>query len=232
MENLDFYKEFVSKHSIEESLKFLTKEFSQKIVFSTSFQAEDQVITDIIFRNDFQIEIFTIDTGRHFEETYKTFKKTTEFYKKNIKVYFPNYSDVERLVNEKGFFSFYESIENRVECCHIRKVLPLKRALEGKKCWITGLRKEQSQARQTIDIFEYDEKNQIFKYNPLIDWTFEQVWDFIRKNNVPYNILQDRGFVSIGCEPCTRAIKPGEDLRAGRWWWENNTSKECGLHTK
>jgi phosphoadenosine phosphosulfate reductase len=145
-------------------------------------------------------------------------------------VYFPPAEKVEEMVNKKGPFSFYESLENRKECCFIRKVIPLKRALKGNEIWITGLRASQSENRNDLQEFEWDEGNQIIKYNPLLNWSLEETIDYIKENHVPYNILHDRGFVSIGCEPCTRAIKPGEDFRAGRWWWEQNSGKECGLH--
>ncbi len=215
-----------------EQLKVLSREFPGKVVFSTSFQYEDQVITDMIFSNDIDIEIFTLDTGRHFEETYKTWNKTIQRYKKNIKAYFPDPADVEKLLTEKGPFSFYESVENRKECCHIRKVKPLERALKGKECWITGLRSGQAATREQVPLVDWDEKHEVIKVNILHDWTLEQVKQYIFDRNVPYNVLHDRNFPSIGCQPCTRAIEPGEDLRAGRWWWENNDKKECGLHVK
>ncbi len=218
--------------SIVEQLKFLAGKYPGKVVFSTSFQFEDQVITDFIFKNDIDIEVFTIDTGRLFEETYKTFDQTVKYYKKKIRVYFPDYRDVEKYVSEKGPNAFYESIENRKECCHIRKVKPLERALKDKKVWITGLRSGQSATRKNVPLLEWDEKHRLIKFNPLTNWTLEEVKSYIYKNLVPYNVLQDRGYPSIGCKPCTRAVKPGEDIRAGRWWWENNTKKECGLHVK
>ncbi len=217
---------------VKEQLKILSELFNDKIVFSTSFQYEDQVITDIIFSKELSIEIFTLDTGRHFEETYKTLSKTIKRYKKKIKVYFPATSDVEKLLEEKGPYSFYESIENRKECCHIRKVLPLERALKGKALWITGLRGGQSEERETLPILEWDSNYKLYKFNPLINWDLERVKKYIIDNNVPYNVMQDKGFPSIGCSPCTRAIKEGESIRAGRWWWENNSKKECGLHVK
>ncbi len=220
-----------NKSAIEQ-LKILSNEFEGKIVFSTSFQLEDQVITDMIFDNNINIEIFTLDTGRLFEETYKTFNKTIKRYKKNIKVYYPDAKDVEKLLTEKGPFSFYESVENRKECCNIRKVKPLQRALNNKLCWVTGLRAGQSDTRKDVPVVDWDEKYQLVKFNPLINWTLEQVRDYITQNNVPYNVMQDKGFPSIGCAPCTRAIEEGEDIRAGRWWWENNLKKECGLHVK
>ncbi len=218
--------------SISEKLSHLVERFPGKVIFTTSFGYEDQVVTDILFRNDMPVRVVTLDTGRMFEETYKVFRSTIEKYNKTIHVYFPPSDKVEKLMTEKGPFSFYESVENRKECCFIRKVVPLQRALEGNQIWITGLRADQSVNRSSLHEFEWDEANQIVKYNPLIDWSLEQVKEYVKENHVPYNILHDKGFVSIGCEPCTRAIKPGEDFRAGRWWWEQNTGKECGLHEK
>ncbi len=222
----------INGKNIVEQLKFFAEKFNGSIVFSTSFQFEDQVITDAIFSNNINIEIFTIDTGRHFEETYKTLNKTINKYKKQIKIFFPDYQLVEELVSKKGPMSFYESVENRKECCNIRKVEPLKRALKNKKCWITGLRAGQAETRTNLHAVEFNNEYNLVKFNPLIDWTFEEVKEYIKNNNVPYNVLQDKGFLSIGCEPCTRAVKEGEDIRAGRWWWEDNSKKECGLHLK
>ncbi len=216
--------------TIVEKLQFLAKNHPGKVVFTTSFGYEDQVITDFIFRNNLEIAVITLDTGRLFEETYKVFRSTLEKYGKPIKAYFPPTEKVEQLLIEKGPFSFYESLENRKECCFIRKVIPLKRALAGNEIWITGLRASQSENRSDLREFEWDEGNNIIKFNPLLDWSLEQTIQYVKENNVPYNVLHDRGFVSIGCEPCTRAIKPGEDFRAGRWWWEQNSGKECGLH--
>jgi phosphoadenosine phosphosulfate reductase len=216
--------------SMLKKLEFLVEKYVGKIVFTTSFGYEDQVITDIIFRNGLPVEVVTLDTGRMFEETYKVFRSTLERYGKPIKVFFPPADNVEKLLNEKGPFSFYESVENRKECCYIRKVIPLKRALKGHKIWITGLRASQSANRSNLHELEWDEANRIIKFNPLLEWSLDDVKQYVKENNVPYNVLHDRGFVSIGCEPCTRAIKPGEDFRAGRWWWEQNTGKECGLH--
>ena len=218
--------------NITEQINSIAEKFKGEIVFSSSFQFEDQVITDVIFSNNIDVEIFTLDTGRHFEETYKTLNKTIKRYKKEIKVYFPIKEEVEKLLTKKGPYSFYDSVENRKECCNIRKVEPLERALKGKKCWITGLRQGQSNSRTNIPLIEWNEKYQVYKFNPLLNWTLEQIKDYIKKNNVPYNVLQDKGFPSIGCAPCTRAITENEDIRAGRWWWENNSKKECGLHVK
>jgi len=218
--------------TIEEQLRTLAVRFEGKIAFSTSFGQEDQLITHFIFSNNLPIRVFTLDTGRVFQETYKTWNKTLAKYQKTIEVYFPETSKTEKLLNEKGPFSFYESIENRKECCQIRKVEPLKRALLGVECWITGLRAEQSEARKDLGLVQWDDAFQLMKFNPLLNWKLDQMLSAIDENNVPYNALHDRGFISIGCEPCTRAIAKGEDIRAGRWWWEDQSKKECGLHAK
>jgi phosphoadenosine phosphosulfate reductase len=217
--------------SIEETLAFLANEYKDKVVFSTSFGQEDQVITALIAKNDLPITIFTLDTGRLFQETYDVFHKTLKKYKKEVKVYFPEAKAVEQLLQEKGPNSFFESVDNRKECCYIRKVAPLTKALKGNAVWITGLRAEQSENRNDLQFFEYDEKFEIIKFNPLLKWTLEEVQKYIDENNVPQNALHKKGFVSIGCAPCTRAIAPGEDIRAGRWSWESS-HKECGLHQK
>lgn len=227
---VDFLNEELKENTIVEKLNYLEDAHRGSVVFTTSFGYEDQVITDIIFSNNLDIKVVTLDTGRLFSETYKVYNSTFDKYKKPISVYFPPAEKVEEMVNKKGPFSFYESLENRKECCFIRKVIPLKRALAGNEIWITGLRASQSENRSDLQEFEWDEGNQIIKYNPLLEWSLEETIQYIKDNNVPYNILHDRGFVSIGCEPCTRAIKPGEDFRAGRWWWEQNSGKECGLH--
>jgi phosphoadenosine phosphosulfate reductase len=221
----------IKNKSPEESLALLAKEFPGKTVFSTSLGYEDQVITHLIFSNNLPIEIFTLDTGRLFPETYSVFESTLQRYKKPIKTYYPQTEEIEKLVSQKGPNSFYESMENRKECCYIRKVEPLKRALKGNKIWITGIRAEQSGNRKDMPALEWDEGNQIIKFHPIINWTLEEVKNYIAKHNIPYNSLHDKGFVSIGCAPCTRAIKEGDDFRAGRWWWEQNDKKECGLHS-
>lgn len=214
------------------NLRRLAAHFPGQVVFTTSFGVEDQVITDVIFRNDIDIEVVAIDTGRMFEETYKVHSNTLKIYKKPIRVLFPDREEVEKLMTEKGPYSFYQSIDNRKECCHIRKVIPLGRALAGKRLWVTGIRAEQSNVRSAMEHLEYDETNRIMKYHPLFDWTLAEVEEYLKKNHVPHNELHYKGFVSIGCAPCTRAIKPGEDFRAGRWWWEDQSGKECGLHRK
>lgn len=213
-----------------EVLAIVSERFPGKAVFTTSFGYEDQVISDMIFSNNLPVDVITLDTGRMFEETYKVWQRTLEKYQKEIIPYFPESSDVEKLLREKGTISFYESLENRKECCYIRKVKPLNRALNGFECWITGLRASQSEGRSSLSYFMWDEAHQLIKYNPILDWSLEDVTGYIQKYHVPYNALHDKGFVSIGCEPCTRAIRPGEDFRAGRWWWEQNSGKECGLH--
>lgn len=221
----------IAGRNTEEALSLLSKNFPNKIIFSTSFGLEDQVITHIIFSKNIPIKIFTLDTGRLFPETYSVWSRTKEIYNKNISSYSPYTETIQNLVSEKGPNSFYESVENRQECCYIRKVEPLKRALKGNEIWVTGIRKEQSASRNNLSPVEWDENNHIIKYHPLFDWGFEEVKSFISKNHVPYNPLHDKGFPSIGCQPCTRAVKPGDDPRSGRWWWEDATKKECGLHT-
>lgn len=216
---------------ITESIDFLCKKFPGEVIFTTSFGIEDQVITDYIFSNKLPVRVVSIDTGRMFEETYKVFNRTRERYNHEIEVLFPKHEAVEKLLSNKGPYSFYESVENRKECCNIRKVEPLIRALKNMKCWITGIRRDQSPNRLGMQKLEWDEGYGLLKYNPLLDWTMDQTVDFLNKKNIPYNSLHNKGYVSIGCAPCTRAINPGDDFRAGRWWWEENSGKECGLHT-
>jgi phosphoadenosine phosphosulfate reductase len=215
-----------------EILQFFLSEYKNKIAFSSSMGAEDQALTHIIANIDPTTKIFTLDTGRMFPETYELIENTNARYKINIEIMFPETSQVEQMVKEKGINLFYESIENRKLCCHIRKIVPLQRALKGLDMWISGLRREQSVTRNNLKIVEWDEKNGLLKLNPLINWTLEDVWNYINERNIPYNKLHDKGFPSIGCQPCTRAVGPGEDIRAGRWWWELPEQKECGLHVK
>lgn len=221
---------YVQEHSIEESLWYLSEKYKDKIVFSTSFGYEDQVITHIIFENKIPIKVFTLDTGRLFPETYKVMNSTNNRYDTKIHVYFPKTQSIEDLVSTKGPLSFYDSVENRKECCFIRKVEPLNRALAGMDGWVTGIRADQSQNRHDMLPVEWDEQHKLFKYHPLFNWTLDDVKAYIEKHNISYNVLHDRGFPSIGCQPCTRAVAPGEDFRAGRWWWESDSKKECGLH--
>ena len=216
----------------EEILKQAIEIFGSKITFATSLGAEDQVITYMLSRIDKTANIITLDTGRVFPETYDLLHRTINRYGVNIKSYYPDTTQVEEMVNTKGINLFYESIENRKLCCHVRKIVPLRRALSGMDAWITGLRREQSVTRTDLKIVEWDAANGLIKINPLLEWSEGQVWDFIKQHDIPYNKLHDQGFPSIGCQPCTRAIEKGEDLRAGRWWWEMPESKECGLHGK
>jgi phosphoadenosine phosphosulfate reductase len=210
-------------------LRWIAERFPGRAAFSTSLGQEDQVITDAIFRQALPIRVFTLDTGRLFEETYALLAATREHYGRDVEVYFPDTRDVETLVRQKGPLSFRSSVPNRKECCDIRKVRPLQRALQGVDVWITGLRREQSANRQTMRIIEWDEGYRLLKCNPLIDWSYEAVLGYIAAEAVPDNPLHRAGFISIGCAPCTRAIAEGEDPRAGRWWWELS-KKECGLH--
>ncbi len=221
-----------SEKKTEDILAFALEEFKDKLSFASSMGAEDQVITHMMANITKSFNIFTLDTGRLFQETCELIEKTNSRYKINIEVYFPDAEKVQKMVSEKGMNLFYNSIENRKLCCFTRKILPLKRALAGKTAWVTGLRKEQAPTRSDISTFEWDETNQLIKINPLIHWTEQEIWDYIKQNNIPYNALHDSGFKSIGCLPCTRAVEAGEDARAGRWWWENQGHKECGLHKR
>ena len=214
----------------ESILDYIDNHFGNKSVFSTSFGIEDQVIIHFLAKLKAKTSIFTLETGRLFPETYYVWNRTLEIYKLPIKTYFPKTEAVENLISQKGPSSFYESVENRKECCFIRKIEPLKRAVKGYEIWITGIRSEQSVNRDQMDMVEWDEGNKIIKIHPLFHWTLKDVEDFLKNNFIPYNPLHDKGFPSIGCQPCTRAISEGEDFRAGRWWWEDKSKKECGLH--
>ncbi|MCB2409593.1 phosphoadenylyl-sulfate reductase [Hymenobacter lucidus] len=214
-----------------ELLATIAAQFPDQAVFSTSFGLEDQIITHLIFEHNLPIKVFTLDTARNFQETYSTWNKTLLRYGKAIEPYFPVQASVEELLLTKGPNSFYDSVDNRKECCGIRKVEPLNRALKGQQAWFTGIRAEQSANRQDMHAVEWDAGHQLIKFHPLFDWTFEQCWAFVHEHSIPFNPLHQQGFVSIGCAPCTRAIKAGEDFRAGRWWWEDQSAKECGLHS-
>lgn len=217
--------------TLEEKLKQISNLIPGKIVFSTSFGMEDQVVSHAIFSQNIEnVEVFTLDTGRLFPETYSVWDKTQLQYNAKIKAFYPNSESIERYINENGINAFYNSVDLRKTCCFIRKVEPLNRALENATIWITGLRSEQSNNRNGLNEIEWDEEKQLFKFNPLLNWSTNKVMEYLKQNAVPYNLLHDEGFISIGCAPCTRAIKPGEDFRAGRWWWEEQSKKECGLH--
>jgi phosphoadenosine phosphosulfate reductase len=213
-------------------IAFFLEYFGEEIVLSTSLGLEDQVLTEMVMRQRQQTEVFTLDTGRLFPETYDLIARTNKQYGIRMKTYFPEPAKVEEMVANRGINLFYDSVENRKMCCGVRKVAQLPRAFQGKKAWICGLRKDQSVSRFFSKMVEWDENNRLVKINPLINWSEKQVWDYIKTHNIPINVLHNNGFPSIGCEPCTRAIEPGEDIRAGRWWWENEAHKECGLHKR
>ena len=200
------------------------------LAFACSFGAEDMVLLDVIAKHVHRIEVFTLDTGRLPEETHALVDTVRERYSIPIRIYFPDTAAVEAWVEQNGPNGFYRSMAQRLQCCHIRKVQPLQKALAGKKSWVTGLRREQSASRQNLEIEAWDESNDLVKLNPLLEWAAEEVWAYLKTHDVPYNALHDRGYASIGCAPCTRAVAPGEDGRAGRWWWEQASQKECGLH--
>ena len=230
---MQFTKEdilLLDRLSLIDGLKFITNKIENNIVFSTSLGQEDQIITDAIFKNNLPIDVFTLDTGRLFYEHYELLAKNNAKYKIKTKVYFPDPKDVEKYVSEKGINAFYHSVENRKECCYIRKVKPLNRALEGAKVWITGLRAEQSENRENLSILDWDSQRQLHKYNPLIHWTYQEVLDYIKEHKIQDMPIHRQGYISVGCKPCTRPIAEGENPRAGRWWWEES-KKECGLHT-
>lgn len=227
--NVDSLLNTLSAYNAEEGLRWVSSHFGNKAAFSTALGLEDQVIAHFIGNNKLNIRIFTLDTGRLFQETYDVLDLTQKKYTTPVQAYFPEAQAVQNLVTAKGPNSFYDSVENRKECCHIRKVEPLNRALKGVEVWITGVRAEQSANRSSMNLVEWDEQHKLIKYNPLLKWTEQDVLAFVEKNNVPINSLHRKGYPSIGCAPCTRAVLPGEDVRAGRWWWESS-SKECGLH--
>ena len=223
-------RRYLPECSVPETLALLADHFAGRVSFSTSFGLEDQIISHFIFENDLPIRVFTLDTGRHFQETYSTWSKTLLRYEKPIEVFAPHGGAIEELNRQKGPNSFYESIANRKDCCTIRKVEPLARALAGQQVWVTGIRAEQSANRQHMHPAEWDAGHELIKVHPLFDWTWAQCEDFAQAHGIPVSPLHQKGFVSIGCAPCTRAIAPGEDSRAGRWWWEAAAAKECGLH--
>jgi len=229
-EKVQEINKLLEEASAQEIVNYILENFKKDTVFATSLGAEDQVLTDMIASRHDDAYIITLDTGRLFPETYTLIDKTNKHYNIKMDIYFPDYKRVQEMVKERGINLFYDSIENRKLCCHIRKIEPLQRATEGMKVWITGLRRAQSVTRINLQPVEWDEQNEMIKVNPLYSWTEKDVWDYIKENGVPYNELHDKGYPSIGCQPCTRAVKPGEDVRAGRWWWEEPEKKECGLH--
>ncbi len=226
------WEERFAKAPAEEILEFFSNEFGDRICLSSSMGAEDQVLTHMVSQIRPGFRIFTLDTGRLFPETLNLIQKTRDHYKNNIEVFFPDYKLVQQMVREKGINLFYESVENRKLCCQVRKLEPLKRALAGMDAWISGIRKDQTINRFSTQVVEWDENNNLVKINPLYRWSEKMVWDYIHKHQIPFNELHEKNFPSIGCQPCTRAISPGEDSRAGRWWWEDQGHKECGLHVR
>lgn len=227
---LEELSELLPRLSMKESLFLLAEKFLGKVVFSTSFGMEDQIITDCILKNKIGIDIFTIDTGRMFYETYDTWVNTNEKYNVLIPAYYADARKIESYVRTHGVNGFYKSVELRKEHDYIRKVEPLKRALIGREVWVTGIRLQQSSNRQRIPMVEWDEGNKVIKFHPLLHWKTEQLLPYLKENYIPFNPLHERGYISIGDQPMTRPIREGEDIRAGRWWWENEDKKECGLH--
>ena len=229
--NLEALNMHYAQKSPEEIIRYIIERIGvTRIALASSLSIEDQVLTDILLEINPKARIFFIDTGRHFQKTYDLMEETMRIYRFNYEVYAPESGELETMVSKYGPNSFYESVEQRKKCCEIRKVNPLKRVLGTLDGWICGLRRDQSMTRQEIGIFEWDKAHSIYKINPISFWTEERVWEYIKNRNVPYNSLYDNGFASIGCQPCTRAVKPGEDIRSGRWWWEDPDKKECGLH--
>lgn len=216
----------------EEVLAYFLPQYGNRIALASSLGLEDQVLTDMIAKQPGKGRVFTIDTGRLFPESYQLIDRTNDKYDIKIEVYSPDHNGVEKYVRENGINAFYQSVELRKGCCHCRKIEPLLRALSSLDVWICGLRASQAVTRTNTQVVEWDENNNLIKVNPLVKWTEEDVWSYIKANRVPYNKLHDQGFPSIGCQPCTRAVEPGEDIRAGRWWWEDPEHKECGLHKR
>ncbi|HNW75460.1 MAG TPA: phosphoadenylyl-sulfate reductase [Bacteroidales bacterium] len=230
--NMMNYNEELRHLSPAEILEFFSARYPGKTVFSTSLGADDQVITHMIVERKLPVRIFTLDTGRLFPETYELLDITVKKYQYPIEVYYPDAVSLQKMVTEKGINLFYDSLANRQLCCAVRKTEPLKKALKDAEIWICGLRHEQSENRSGLELTEWDEEHDVLKVYPLLTWTDEQVWEYIRENKVPYNPLHDKKYPSIGCQPCTRAVETGEDTRSGRWWWEEGTKRECGLHVR
>jgi len=231
-EKIELWNTQFQTQTPQQVLQFAVDTFGKSLTLASSLGVEDQVLSDMLLKIDPEARIFVLDTGRLHQETYDTMALTMARYSMKYEVYFPQPQAVEAMVTEHGPNLFYNSVDLRKHCCFVRKVEPLKRALAGVEAWITGQRKEQAITRKELPVIEWDDAHQCVKLNPLANWTTEQVWQYAEQNEVPTNYLHKQGFPSIGCAPCTRAIKPGEDLRAGRWWWENPEGKECGLHAK
>ncbi|MBC8378719.1 MAG: phosphoadenylyl-sulfate reductase [Planctomycetes bacterium] len=227
---LDELRKSHDGYSPQQLLQYFIEKFPGRLVLTSSMAAEDQVLTDMIVKIDPSVNILTLDTGRLPQETYDVIEATQKKYGITVQILFPDYRQVEAMIEKHGPNMFFKNVENRKLCCHIRKIEPLKRGLKDRDVWVCGLRKEQSVTRTGLEPIQWDEQFELIKLSPILDWSNEQVWEYIRENDVPYNALHDRGYPSIGCAPCTRAIAEGEDIRAGRWWWEQPEHKECGLH--
>lgn len=233
MKNIDEIQGILNVLSAEERMSWILKNYNQqRIVLASSFGAEDQVLTHMSANISPDVRIFTLDTGRQFQETYDTFQKTRIKYNVSIEVYAPSGEDIQALVGQDGPNAMYESIQKRKECCMVRKIKPLQQVLQTADAWICGIRQEQNVSRYNTNVVELDTSHNILKFSPIFDWSQKDVWDYIHTNEIPYNSLHDKGFLSIGCAPCTRAVNSGESERAGRWWWEASEQKECGLHKR
>lgn len=229
-DTLEKYNTQLQQLTLEESIQFVVNNLNGKIKFSTSFGIEDQVLTHFLSLYHDKVEVFTLDTGRQFNETYEVFQKTQSKYPEiDIQVFYPEEKDIQNYISRDGINGFYDSIESRKQCCFVRKVKPLQRALQNANVWITGVRAEQSQNRESMQFLEWDSDNNLIKFNPLLKFSLNKLEDLVETNKIPINALYKKGYPSIGCAPCTRAIDKNEDFRAGRWWWENG-KKECGLH--
>lgn len=221
----------VKIEAVRARLRAAVQEYGDAVVFANSLGAEDMLLTDLIAREQLPIPLFVLDTGRLPEETLTLLAEVRERYPHlQLRVYYPQAEALQAYVQEQGINAFYQSVAQRKACCQVRKLEPLARALQGQKAWITGLRREQSVTRDEVEFLAWDDANQLYKLNPLADWKESEIWSYIKQFDVPYNVLHDQHYPSIGCAPCTRAISVGEDVRAGRWWWENPENKECGLH--
>ncbi len=229
-ENITELNKLLKGKTAIEIIAFFSDNLGDKITFGTSLGAEDQVVIQMLASIKSKVPVFTLDTGRLFPQTYDLIDSTVHKYGITIKPYFPVNTEVEEMVVKHGMNLFFKSIELRNTCCQTRKLRPLKRALEGREAWFTGLRRSQSVTRVDMQIVEWDKNSNMLKVNPLLEWSEDDIWNYIKENGIPYNPLHDNDYPSIGCQPCTRAIMPGEDVRAGRWWWENPDTKECGLH--
>lgn len=216
----------------EELLKYFYLKYGNRMALSSSLSIEDQMLTDILYKLDSNTRVFTLDTGRLFPETYSLIDRTNLKYGRNLEIFFPDFNQVEEMVHSHGINLFYESIEKRKTCCAVRKINPLKRAFSELDVWVCGLRKDQSVTRKNMQKVEWDDVHGLIKLNPLIDYTEEMIWDYIKSRKIPYNKLHDQSYPSIGCQPCTRAVQLGDDIRSGRWWWEDPEHKECGLHKR